>query len=129
MDPRRIRPASPAPGRAVRGSSSATGRGVAEVSGLVDLSAWPAGTRLILRKERPQPGAQLRITDPILRRVVVGQVAQAGVLAVADAVLNAGVAAVAQFQVGQLAAGSTGGGGEEAGDPHPVVVGGWPSPP
>ena len=27
------------------------------------LSAWPAGTRLILRKERPHPGVQLRITD------------------------------------------------------------------
>jgi len=34
------------------------------------------------------------------------------------------VAAVAQFEVGELAAGSTGGGvGEETGDPHPVVVG------
>ena len=31
------------------------GAGVAEASGLVDLSAWPAGTRLILRKERPHP--------------------------------------------------------------------------
>jgi Transposase DDE domain group 1 len=39
------------------------GAWVAEVSGLVDLSAWPPGTRLILRKERPHPGAQLRITD------------------------------------------------------------------
>jgi hypothetical protein len=28
-----------------------------------DLSAWPTGTRLILRKERPHPGAQLRFTD------------------------------------------------------------------
>jgi hypothetical protein len=36
---------------------------VAEATGLVDLSAWPAGTRLILRKERPHPGAQLRFTD------------------------------------------------------------------
>jgi hypothetical protein len=36
---------------------------VAEASGLVDLSAWPPGTRLILRKERPHPGAQLRTTD------------------------------------------------------------------
>jgi len=34
------------------------------------------------------------------------------------------VAAVAKFQVGELAAGSAGGGGgEESGDPHPVVVG------
>ena len=42
----------------------------------------------------------------------------------ADAVLDAGVAAVAQFQIGQLAAGSTGGGvGELTGDPHAIVVG------
>src|SRR5258708_39297284 len=27
------------------------------------MSTWPAGTRLILRKERPPPGAQLRFTD------------------------------------------------------------------
>ncbi|MBP2320512.1 hypothetical protein JOF56_000897 [Kibdelosporangium banguiense] len=36
---------------------------MAEATGLVDLSAWPEGTRLILRKERPHPGAQLRFTD------------------------------------------------------------------
>jgi hypothetical protein len=29
----------------------------------VDLDKWPPGTRLILRKERPHPGAQLRFTD------------------------------------------------------------------
>jgi hypothetical protein len=39
------------------------GAWVAEVTRLVDLSAWPPGTRLILRNERPHPGAQLRITD------------------------------------------------------------------
>jgi Transposase DDE domain group 1 len=39
------------------------GAWVAEATGLVDLSAWPTGTRLILRKERPHPGAQLRTTD------------------------------------------------------------------
>lgn len=39
------------------------GAWVAEATDLVDLSAWPAGTRLILRKERPHPGAQLRFTD------------------------------------------------------------------
>jgi DDE family transposase len=39
------------------------GAWVAEVTELVDLSAWPPETRLILRKERPHPGAQLRITD------------------------------------------------------------------
>ena len=31
------------------------GAWVAEATGLVDLSAWPPGTRLILRKERPTP--------------------------------------------------------------------------
>jgi len=36
---------------------------VAEVTSLVDLSSWPAGSRLILRKERPHPGAQLTFTD------------------------------------------------------------------
>ena len=39
------------------------GAWVTEATALVDLSAWPAGTRLILRKERPHPGAQLRTTD------------------------------------------------------------------
>jgi len=36
---------------------------IAELTDLVDLSGWPAGMRLILRKERPHPGAQLRFTD------------------------------------------------------------------
>ena len=39
------------------------GAWVAEATGCVDLSGWPPGTRLILRKERPHPGAQLRTTD------------------------------------------------------------------
>jgi len=39
------------------------GAWVAEATGCVDLSGWPTGTRLILRKERPHPGAQLRTTD------------------------------------------------------------------
>ena len=39
------------------------GAWVAEATDLVDLAAWPAGTRLILRKERPHPGAQLTFTD------------------------------------------------------------------
>jgi hypothetical protein len=45
------------------------GAWVAEATDLVDLSAWPAGTRLILRKERPHPGAQLRFTDADGHRV------------------------------------------------------------
>ena len=39
------------------------GAWVAEATDLVGLSVWPAGTRLILRKERPHPGAQLTFTD------------------------------------------------------------------
>ena len=39
------------------------GAWVAEVTGLIDLDTWPAGSRLILRKERPHPGAQLTFTD------------------------------------------------------------------
>ena len=39
------------------------GAWVAEATPLVNLAAWPARTRLVLRKERPHPGAQLRFTD------------------------------------------------------------------
>lgn len=39
------------------------GAWVAEPTDLVDLSSWPAGMRLIVRKERPCPGAQLRFSD------------------------------------------------------------------
>ena len=40
------------------------GAWVAELTGLLDLSAWPEGMRVIVRKERPHPGARLRFTDP-----------------------------------------------------------------
>ena len=53
---RRIRRASPAPPSRVCRSSPGTGPG-------------PPGTRLILRKERPHPGAQLRITDADGQRI------------------------------------------------------------
>jgi len=36
---------------------------VAEATGLLNLGSWPAGMRVIVGKERPHPGAQLRITD------------------------------------------------------------------
>jgi hypothetical protein len=36
---------------------------VAELTGMLDLSSWPKGIRVIVRKERPHPGAQLRFTD------------------------------------------------------------------
>jgi hypothetical protein len=39
------------------------GAWVAEITGMLDLSAWPKGLRVIIRKERPHPGAQLRFTD------------------------------------------------------------------
>ena len=39
------------------------GAEVAELTRLLDLSRWPAGTRAIVRRERPHPGAQLRFTD------------------------------------------------------------------
>lgn len=39
------------------------GAWVAELTGLLNLEGWPDGMRVICRKERPHPGAQLRITD------------------------------------------------------------------
>jgi hypothetical protein len=36
---------------------------VCEITDMVDLSAWPEGCRLIVRRERPHPGAQLSFTD------------------------------------------------------------------
>lgn len=45
------------------------GAWVAEATSLLDMSSWPVGTRLILRKERPHPGAQLNFTDSDGHRV------------------------------------------------------------
>jgi hypothetical protein len=39
------------------------GAWVIEASGLMNLTGWPAGMRVIVRRERPHPGAQLRTTD------------------------------------------------------------------
>jgi hypothetical protein len=36
---------------------------VIELTGICDLSAWPEHTRLICRRERPHPGAQLSFFD------------------------------------------------------------------
>jgi hypothetical protein len=36
---------------------------VAEITDTIDLSAWGDGVRLIVRRERPHPGAQLSFTD------------------------------------------------------------------
>ncbi len=35
----------------------------AEITDLVDLSAWPEGTRMVVRREEPHPGAQLTFSD------------------------------------------------------------------
>lgn len=39
------------------------GAWVTELSAEVDLSSWPEGTRLIVRRERPHPGAQFQVFD------------------------------------------------------------------
>ena len=39
------------------------GGDVAEVTGLLNLDGWPAGMRVILRRERPHPGAQLSLFE------------------------------------------------------------------
>jgi hypothetical protein len=36
---------------------------VAELTGMVDLAGYPDGTRIIVRRERPHPGAQLSLFD------------------------------------------------------------------
>jgi hypothetical protein len=41
------------------------GAWVAEPTDRMDLSAWPEGTRLICRRERPHPGAQFTIFDDL----------------------------------------------------------------
>ncbi|MDP1803753.1 MAG: IS1380 family transposase [Acidimicrobiales bacterium] len=50
-------PAVEADGRVRRGAW------VTELTGLVDLGTWPADVRLICRRERPHPGAQLSLFD------------------------------------------------------------------
>jgi len=39
------------------------GAQVTELTDRVDLSSWPEGTRLIVRRERPHPGAQFEVFD------------------------------------------------------------------
>lgn len=41
------------------------GAEIAELTHLVDLSTYPPGTRMIVRRERPHPGAQLSLFDTI----------------------------------------------------------------
>jgi hypothetical protein len=51
------------------------GAWVVDVTGMLDLTAWPAGAMVILRAERPHPGAQLTFTDVDGHRVIPGQTA------------------------------------------------------
>ncbi len=44
------------------GSERANGE-VVEITDRVDLASWPQGSRLVVRRERPHPGAQLSCTD------------------------------------------------------------------
>lgn len=41
------------------------GAQVVELTDFVNLDAWPEGTRLIVRRERPHPGAQLSLFDTV----------------------------------------------------------------
>jgi Transposase DDE domain group 1 len=41
------------------------GAEIAELTHLVDLSVYPSGTRMIVRRERPHPGAQLSVFDTV----------------------------------------------------------------
>jgi hypothetical protein len=45
------------------GGKDRDGAWVAELTDRMDLSAWPEGSRLICRSERPHPGAQFQIFD------------------------------------------------------------------
>ncbi|MGW6404484.1 IS1380 family transposase [Streptomyces sp. NPDC055134] len=38
---------------------------VAELTGMLNLTGYPAGTRIIVRRERPHPGAQLSLFDTV----------------------------------------------------------------
>jgi hypothetical protein len=44
------------------GSPRSNGQ-VCEITGHLDLTSWPAGSRVIVRRERAHPGAQLSFTD------------------------------------------------------------------
>ena len=39
------------------------GADVAEITGMLDLTGWPEGMRVIMRREKPHPGARLRFDD------------------------------------------------------------------
>lgn len=39
------------------------GAWVTEITDMLDLTSWPTGSQVVIRRERPHPGAQLRFTD------------------------------------------------------------------
>lgn len=45
------------------GGDARDGADVAEFTGILNLENWPTGMRVIVRRERPHPGAQLRFGD------------------------------------------------------------------
>ncbi|GAC1359741.1 MAG: IS1380-like element ISMsm3 family transposase [Acidimicrobiales bacterium] len=45
------------------GADERPGAEIAEITDLVDLGRWPTGTRAIVRREEPHPGAQLTFSD------------------------------------------------------------------
>ncbi len=51
------------PALSADGHQERDGAAVVEITGLVDLSAWGEGMRMIARREDPHPGAQLTFTD------------------------------------------------------------------
>ena len=55
-------PDSWVPALAADGTQRDNGQ-VVEITDQLDLSGWPAGSRVIVRRERPHPGAQLSFTD------------------------------------------------------------------
>ena len=56
-------PMTPGSRRWTRTAPSARTGEVVEITDRLDLSTWPDGSRLIVRRERPHPGAQLSFTD------------------------------------------------------------------
>ena len=45
------------------------GAWIADLTDQLNLDRWPTGMRVLVRKERPHPGAQLRLTDPDGHRI------------------------------------------------------------
>ena len=54
---------SPGPGAISTNSSPPALAAKSGKGGLLDRSAWPVGTSVIVRREDPHPGAQFRYTD------------------------------------------------------------------